>query len=180
MILTYSECINLWKTDYMIKKAIMDGKLFRIEKGLYSDEPDVSVLAIIAKKYPNTIITLDTAFYFYGLTDVIPDEYYLATDKHSIAIKDSRVKQIYVQSDILNEGVTTMNRRGVDFKIYDRERLLIELLRYKNKLPYDYYKEILRNYRNLLYDLDIERIQEYASVFPKNKMISALLDAEVF
>ena len=58
--------------------------------------------------------------------------------------------------------------------------MLIELLRYKNKLPYDYYKEILGNYRNLIYELDIERIQEYVSIFPKSKTISTLLDSEVF
>ena len=73
-----------------------------------------------------------------------------------------------------------MERRDAEFKIYDRERMLIELLRYKNKLPYDYYKEIIISYRNLIYTLDIERIQEYASIFPKNKKIRELLDAEVF
>lgn len=180
MIMTYSECIERWKSDYMVKKEIINGDLFQIEKGVYSDSPDVSTLAIITKKYPNAIVTLDSAFYYHGLTDVIPDEYYLATDKHSIALKDSRIKQIYVQSDILDLGVTTMERRDAEFKIYDRERMLIELLRYKNKLPYDYYKEIIISYRNLIYTLDIERIQEYASIFPKNKKIRELLDAEVF
>jgi len=58
--------------------------------------------------------------------------------------------------------------------------MLIELLRFKNKLPYDYYKEILRNYREIIYDLDIEQIQEYAAEFPKSKMISEALDREVF
>jgi len=180
MIMNYSECIDKWKSDYMVKKAINDGTLFQIEKGLYSDNPDVSTLAIITKKYPNAIITLDSAFYYHGLTDVIPDEYYLATDKHSIALRDPRVKQIYVQTDILNAGAVKMKHRDADFMIYDRERMLIELLRYRNKLPYDYYKEIIGNYRNLLYELDIERIQEYASVFPKSKRISELLDVEVF
>lgn len=180
MILTYSECIDRWKTDYMIKKAIELGDLYQIEKGIYSVNPDVSTLAVVTKKYPKAIVTLDSAFYYHGLTDVIPDAYYLATDKHSISFADPRVKQIYVQSDILNEGIISMTRRDAEFKIYDRERMLIELLRYKNKLPYDYYKEILGNYRKLIYELDIERIQEYASSFPKNKMISKALDAEVF
>ena len=151
MIMTYADCIEKWKTDYMIKKAIGNGELFQVEKGFYSDLPDVSDLAVITKKYPNAIITLDSAFYYHGLTDVIPDEYYLATDKHSIALRDPRVRQIYIQSDILNDGVIIMKRRDAEFKIYDRERMLIELIRYKNKLPYDYYKEILGNYRNLIY-----------------------------
>ena len=180
MLMTYSYCIERWNTDYKIKKAIQDGALFQIEKGIYSDVPEVSILAVISKKYPNAIITMDTAFYYHNLTDVIPDEYYLATDKHSIALKDPRVRQIYVNSDVLDLGVITMQHRDATFKIYDRERMLIELLRYKNKLPYDYYKEILGNYRNLIYELDIERIQEYVSIFPKSKTISALLDSEVF
>ena len=66
------------------------------------------------------------------------------------------------------------------FKIYDKERMLVELLRFKNKLPFEYYKEILRNYRNNIHDLDIERIEEYVEKFPKHKMISNMLDAEVF
>ena len=57
-----------------------------------------------------------------------------------------------------------------------RERMLIELLRYKNKLPFDYYKEIIGNYRSLIYELDIERIQDYAATFPKSKMISEALE----
>jgi len=180
MILTYTECIERWKTDYRLKKAIAEGELFSVEKGIYSDVPDTSTLAIITSKYPNAVITMDSAFYYHGLTDVIPDEYYLATDKHSVALKDSRIKQIYVQSDIFDIGVVTMERRDAVFKIYDRERMLIELLRYKNSFPHDYYKEIIGNYRNLIYELDVERIQEYASVFPKNKLISRTLDTEVF
>ncbi|MBO4395226.1 MAG: hypothetical protein J5819_02630 [Eubacterium sp.] len=57
--------------------------------------------------------------------------------------------------------------------------MLIELLRGKNSMPYDLYKEILLNYREIINDLDIRRIQEYASVFPKSKMISKALDEEV-
>ena len=66
-----------------------------------------------------------------------------------------------------------------DTRIYNRERMLIELLRFKNKLPFDYYKEIIANYRRLIYDLDIERIQAYADSFPRSKMISDALEMEV-
>ena len=180
MIYTYKECIEKWSSNYQIKKQIADGNLYQIEKGLYADTPDVSTLAVISAKYPKAIFTMDSAFYYHGLTDVIPDDYHIATDKHSIYLSDKRIHQYYIQSDILNTGVTTMTRRDAAFKIYDRERMLIELLRYKNKLPFDYYKEILGNYRNLIDELDIERIQEYAAAFPKRKMISEALDAEVF
>ncbi len=180
MIYSYTECLENWKSDYQIKKLIVSQKLFQIEKGIYADTPDVSTLAVLSVKYPKAIFTMDSAFYYHGLTDVIPEKYHIATDKHSIYLSDDRVRQYYIQSDILNAGVITMTRRDADFRIYDRERMLIELLRYKNKLPFDYYKEILRNYRDQIYELDIERIQEYASVFPKSKMIRESLEAEVF
>lgn len=59
-------------------------------------------------------------------------------------------------------------------------KYLSSLLRFKNIYPYDYYKEILSNYRKQVYELDIERIQEYADIFPKRKMISEALSTEVF
>ena len=73
-----------------------------------------------------------------------------------------------------------MYRRDAVFKIYDKERMLIELLSRKNSLPRDYYKEILGNYRAQIHELDIERIQDYAESFPKHKMISEALSVEVF
>ena len=64
--------------------------------------------------------------------------------------------------------------------MYNKERLLIELLRNKNKLPYDYYKEILINYRTIVHDLDIPMIQDMAMVLPKSGMIMDTLQTEVF
>ena len=180
MVITYSDCLERWKSDYQIKKQIADGKLYQIEKGVYADTPDVSTLALLSSKYPKAVFTMDSAFYYHGLTDVIPDEYHIATDRHSMHLSDKRIRQYYIQSDFFEVVVTTMTRRDATFRIYDRERMLIELLRYKKKLPFDYYKEILGNYRDLVYELDIERIQEYAASFPRHKMISEALDAEVF
>ena len=73
-----------------------------------------------------------------------------------------------------------MEQEGTRIRIYDKERMLIELLRYKSSLPYDYYKEILRHYRRMLETLDIERIQEYASIFPRSETIWKRLEEEVF
>ena len=43
----------------------------------------------------------------------------------------------------------------------------------------DLYKEIIMNYREIIGSLEIWRIQEYAAIFPKSKMISKALDEEV-
>ncbi len=57
--------------------------------------------------------------------------------------------------------------------------MLIELLRYKSKLPYDYYKEILLNYRKIMPQLNIQAIQDYAYDAPKSGRIMEMLRTEV-
>ena len=180
MICTHKQCMKEKGSSYQIQKAVKSGELYQIEKGIYADTSDVSNLAVISTKYPEAIITLDSAFYYHGLTDVIPDEYCIATSKHARKLRDPRIRQIFVPDEILNLGVIVMYRSDAAFRIYDKERMLIELLSRKNSLPRDYYKEILGNYRNQIYELDIERIQDYAESFPKHKMISEALSAEVF
>ena len=113
------------------------------------------------------------------MTDVIPDRYSLATRANAAKITDSRVFQIYIQDDIFELGVQTIDIEGYEIHIYDKERMLIELLRRKNKIPYDLYKEILNKYRTSVQTLQIWRIQEYADIFPKSRKIKKALDEEV-
>lgn len=180
MILTYTECINKYGNNYQLEKAVVEGQLYRVESGLYSTERYYAELEIIVKKYPNAILTGEYAFYCHDLTNVIPEKYYIATKSKAAKLLDSRIMQIYVRDDLLMLGVTEKDINGVTAKIYDKERMLIELLRNKNSMPYDLYKEIIGNYRKIIEQLQIWRIQEYTDVFPKKKMIKKALEEEVF
>ena len=180
MLYTYKECIDLFGSKYNIKKMLAEGSLFKQEKGMYSDERYVPELAVISKKYPKAVITLDTAFYLHDLTDVIPQRYQLATNRGSSKISDSRVVQIFENTDNLMMGAERTAYKGTEILMYNKERMLVELLRNKNKLPFDYYKEILENYRRDVYDMDVQAIQDYIEVMPKKKMITEALQLEVF
>jgi hypothetical protein len=59
MIWLYNDCLKEYKSAYQIKKAVRDGRLYKIEQGIYSDKPRVSTLAIISAKYLQAIITMD-------------------------------------------------------------------------------------------------------------------------
>ena len=93
LILLYKELIKQYKSDYEIKQLIKEGKIFKIERGVYSDNNNVNYLEVLTKKYPNAIFTLDSAFYYHNLTDVIPDKIYLATKREATRIRDKRIKQ---------------------------------------------------------------------------------------
>lgn len=179
MLYSYSQCIEMFGTDRKIKKAIYNEQIFKIEKGIYSDTKYVSELAIISMKYPNAIFTLNSAFYYHELTDVIPDLYFLATSKEITQIRDKRIKQKFENSKELNLGAIKMCYNNVEIKIYNKERLLIELIRNKNNLPFDYYKEIILNYRKIISELDIQTIQEYAYALPKTNIVLETLQLEV-
>ena len=131
------------------------------------------------KKYSKAVLEGEYAFYCHGLTNVIPEKYDLATPSKSAKMTDARVRQIYVKDDVFPLGIEEKDIDGVMVRIYDKERMLIELLRNKNKMPYDLYKEIIVSYREMIMNLEIWRIQEYAAVFPKSKMIAKALDEEV-
>ena len=180
MIYTYPQSLEKFHTDYKMKQAIAKGNLYRIEKGIYSDSQNVSDLAVITAKYPDTIITMNTALYYHGLTDDVPQKYCICTVRSSRELRDPRIIQYYEDPSLFRLGSVRMTVRDAEFNIYDKERMLIELLRHRNSLPFDFYKEVIGNYRNKIFELDVERIQEYAEIFPKGKKISQLLEMEVF
>lgn len=180
MIYTYKECIEKYKTTYEIRKHLANGSLIRVRRGLYSDTDREAELAVISKAHPEAVFTLNSAFYYQGLTDTIPRAYYLVTDKNHTKINDDRIKQSFDNNDSLEIGVEKLIHNGTEIRIFNKERMLVELIRNKNKFPFDYYKEIISNYRKLIYELDIQAVQEYAMQLPKTRLVLDTLQMEVF
>ncbi len=180
MIYTYQELKTKYKTVYSIKKALENNEIYKIDKGLYSNKKYVNPMVLYSKKYPNAIITMDSAFYYYDLTDVIPQKTYLATNSHARKITNENVVQLFVDSKILNEGKITEKIDGELVNIYDKERLLVELIRKRNQIPFDYYKELISNYRSIVDELDMYKIEIYISLYKNDVSLSNALLREVF
>ena len=179
MLLTYQECIEKYGSDYRIKKEIANGSLFMKEKGIYSTMRYSSELDVVMRKYPNSVFTGKSAFYYHSLTDVIPDYYYLATKRTDTRIKDSRIKQSFIKNDIFESGTTEIQYNNISIRIYDKERMLIELMRFRAKLPMDYYKEIIQNYRKLSFELDFGLVEDYAYMFRNGSNLMNMIQMEV-
>ena len=73
-----------------------------------------------------------------------------------------------------------MEYAGAKIVVYDLERMLIELMRYRGKLPYDYYKEVVGSFRSNMDRLYPAKVDEYLELFPRREAISRQLDLEVF
>lgn len=179
MILGYETAKSAYGSAYRLGKAVADGKIYRIEEGVYSDLPNPSELAIVSYKYPKAVVTMLSAFFYHNLTDEIPDLIDLATDNSASVLLDPRIRQHYAPAGFLETGVVVMEQNGVKFRIYDLERTLIELLRNKANIPYDLYKEVIASYRNRTYSLDYQKFDEYLEGFPKARLIKRRLEEEV-
>ena len=180
MYLNYSDCRRRFGSPYQIDKAVADGRLKKIEPGVYSDGGRVSELETIQFKYPKGIIVFDSAFFYHDLTDIIPDAYHLAVPSNAPAIKDPRVRQYYFPPAIHQIGVVEIEYCGDRVRTYDLERLLIDTARMKNKLPSDLYKAVILSFRSRVGMLSEEKIGSYLPLFPKRNMIERILYEEVF
>ena len=180
MIYNYKEIMEIYKNDYNLKKALNKNEIFKLDTGIYSSKKIVSPLVIYSKKYPNSVITMDSAYYYYNLTDVIPSKVYLATDRNTDKIHNEKIVQTFMSKDILYQGRVNLKTNDGIINIYDRERLLIELIRKKNQIPFDYYKEIISNYRAIVDELDMYKIEEYLALFKNDMSLSNILQMEVF
>ena len=167
-------------STYQLNKAIKNKELFKVDGGLYSDIEFVNPLEIILKKYPNAIFTSDSAYYYYNLTDVIPDYFYLATKRTDSRISNEYIKQVFIPKELFEFGKTQIEVENVKINIYDEERMLVELIRKKNIIPFDYYKEIINNYRKRTDKLDIYKIEKYISYYKNEASLYDILMREVF
>ena len=167
-------------SDYQIRKAVNENKLYKLEPGIYSDKEKVHYLELFTRTYPNAIISGDSAYYYHNLTDVIPDKIYLSTERNNRMIYSNKIKQIRMKDELYNLGKTQIEYEGIKINIYDKERMLIDLARNKNQIGYDLYKEIISNYRKQVNILDTQKIEEYLQYFFNGDKIFEIIQDEVF
>lgn len=179
MIYKYDDCVIKYGSDYQLKLALKEKKAFFVEKGIYSDSEYYHSLDVISKKYPNAVFAGKSAFFYHDLTDSIPDKYCLATKREDTRFKDERVSQQYIKAEYFDLGITTLDVNGSTIRIYDKERMLIELMRFGKKYPLDYYKEIVNSYRDIVYKLDFGKTEKYAKAFPNGENILRKIQLEV-
>ena len=81
MVAKLIEWSRKYGTKYRVGELVRAGKLFRIEEGIYADVADAPEVEVVLAKYPASVLTLESAYYYYRMSDEIPDEYHLATDR---------------------------------------------------------------------------------------------------
>lgn len=137
-----------------VSSLLCCGDIVRLKRGYYQltdiDEPNEA--AIITKLFPEAVLCMDTALFHYGYSERTPLEWHLTVSRN---IAKSRfklaypfVKPYYIDEKYLNIGVTTENTSQVQIKIYDRERVVCDCLRHKNKMDSEMFGKAIQAYLN--------------------------------
>jgi predicted transcriptional regulator of viral defense system len=149
---------------YDINRFLADEVLIKLKRGVYKwVETDTNEIVEVAHIVPKGIFCLQTACFYYELTTSIPSEYHIAIlDGQRIALPNYPPIKIYYWNKTSYElGVTSIVVDNERIKIYDLEKTICDTIRHRNKIGFDVFKEILKNYLNRK-DRNLNRLDSYA------------------
>ena len=135
-----------------LQTLIQQGYVEKLRYGYYKwvNHNDFSEVSIIVGLFPDAILCMDTALRYYGYSDRTPGEWHLAVSKDSgksrFKIDYPFVKPYYFEPTLLELGLTQGEMDGHPVKIYDKDRLICDCLRYRNKMDKEIFNKAIQNY----------------------------------
>ena len=162
------------------EKLIADGHVEKIRRGYYQwiNPDDFSEVGTVIRLFPDAILSMDTALRYYGYSDRTPGDWHLAVSKDSgksrFKIDYPFVKPYYVEPAVLELGLTTGTMDGHAIRIYDKDRLICDCLRYRNKMDKEIFNKAIQKY---IADPEksIPKLMEYAGPLRVKKLAKDLI-----
>ncbi|MHA6534595.1 type IV toxin-antitoxin system AbiEi family antitoxin domain-containing protein [Paenibacillus sp. BAC0078] len=140
-------------SPYYIKKLESVGEIERVKQGVYrhssQDNEPLNEMVEVSKLVPKGVICLLSALSYYELTTYNPWEYHIAIHRGGKKPKlpgYPPIKIIYLADVQYKVGIDEVCIDGFAVKIYDREKTICDIVRYREKLGIDLMKEGLRSY----------------------------------
>lgn len=163
-----------------IQKLIQEGYVEKIRYGYYQwfDPEDLSEVGIIRRLFPDAVFCMDTALRYYGYSDRTPGQWHLAVSKDAgksrFKIDYPFVKPYYMEPSLLALGLTTGEMDGHRIQIYDKDRVICDCLRYRNKMDREIFYQAIRQY---VHDpgKSIPKLMEYAGPLRVKKIAKELI-----
>ncbi|WP_308644826.1 type IV toxin-antitoxin system AbiEi family antitoxin domain-containing protein [Oceanotoga sp.] len=140
-------------SDREIKKLLIQGKINKIKRGYYEINNNIYPEdVIIARLFPEAIIYLESALFHYKYIDRVPSETQIAVNKNNekskYKIDYPLIKVFYIEPKILQIGVDYYEKMGIKIKIFDRDKTICDVMRYRNKLDVEIFRKSIKSYIN--------------------------------
>ena len=136
------------------EQLLTSGVIEKVRRGYYQwvNPDDFSEVGTVKRLFPDGIFCMDTALRYYGYSDRTPGQWHLAVSKDSgksrFRIDYPFVKPYFLEPAVLELGLTKGNMDGHEIRIYDKDRVICDCLRYRNKMDKEIFNKAIQNYVN--------------------------------
>lgn len=163
-----------------IKKLLDEGFIERIRQGYYFwiKNRENGEIAIIKRLFPDAVLCMETALFYYGYSDRNPAEWNFAIDKNVSKFRTNIeypfIKVYRMDSDLLKIGETTGEIDFIKVRIYDRERTICDVLKNMNKMDKEIFNKAIQGYVKDL-KKNIPNLMIYAKKLRVEKKVKELI-----
>ncbi len=165
-----------------LTRLVRQGLLIRISRGLYS-LPDRQIsglggLAEVGQKHPQSIVCLLSALRVHELTTQAPFEIWIAIPNKARAPKMDYppLRIVRFSGAALTEGIEQHTIDGVDIRVTDVARTVVDCFKFRNKIGLDVALEALREaWRDKRASMD--DLWRYAKLYRVDKVMRPYMES---
>ena len=153
-------------TYYTLNALLEKGLVSRVKQGVYrleNDEQMADEMIEVARMVPKGVFCLFSACSFYELTTFVSGSHHLAIPKKSkVTLPSYPPIQLYYWADApYHLGIETIEIWGGTIRIYNMEKTVCDMVKFRKKAGMDTVKEVLQNYVRRK-DRKIHLLNQYA------------------
>lgn len=184
MIFSVDELKEAGFSHYKINQLVENGVLLKLNKKYYEntsyqgEESDFYYVSAYASK---GVVCLMSAASYYNLTTYRPDSIDVAIQRKAkiSTMPDWPTLSVYYYADDRFEmGVETVREGKNQFKIYDIEKTVVDIVFFREKVGIEETKEVLVNYLRRK-DRDLNRLLRYAELLKCGEVMKTYLEVLV-
>lgn len=133
---------------------------------------------MINRLFPDAVLCMETALFFYGYSQRTPAQWNIAIDKNSsrqrLKIDYPAIRAYRVEPNLLLLGDVKGNVDFEDVRIYDRDRTICDVLRNRNRMDREIFNLAIQSYVKDQ-KKDIPNLIEYARVLRVQRKMKDLI-----
>jgi predicted transcriptional regulator of viral defense system len=120
---------------------------YRLSDYGYFKDVNLSLITV-CRADPQAVICLISALDYYEMTDFNPSEIYYAIphSQKKKSISYPPVKAFFFRERFYKPGINIIHTKYGELKIYNKEKTICDMFRYRNKLGEDLAMQALKNY----------------------------------
>ena len=184
MLFSVIELKKAGLSHYKINQLVADGILLKLNKKYYENtnyQGEESDFYYVPAYAPKGVVCLMSAASYYNLTTVRLDAVDVAIQRKAkvSTMPDWPVLSIYYYSDKRFEtGIEIIQEGKNQFKIYDIEKTVVDIVSFREKIGIEETKEVLINYLRRK-DRNLNRLLRYAELLKCGEVMKTYLEVLV-